>query len=162
MIPCFPILRTLFTISWWFLTLCFSLSAYFLASWCRSLVDAHCLSLIYSCHVFIDKLTLCATLAHIALVLTDRTCQLLAWLACRPFPTPMRCLYHMHVRLHQTSFLCACMGILLHSLSNYWISHAWLFLVNAMRWELVCNLEADDVDTWSLLTGPLTRRCDAP
>ena len=101
-----------------------------LISW---LVNAHCLSLIYSCHVFINKLTLCAVLAYIALVLTDRTHQLLAWLACQPFPTPMHCLYHMHMCLHQTSFLCTCMGILLHSLSNYWISHAWLFLVNAMR-----------------------------
>jgi len=138
----------------------FSLLAYFPASWCTSLVDVHCLSLIYSCHVFIDKLTLCAALAHIALVLTDRTCQLLTWLACWPFPTPMCCLYHMHVHLHQTSFLCAYMGILLHSLSNHWISHTWLFLVNAMRWELICNLGADDVDTWSLLTGPLTGRRD--
>jgi len=48
-----------------------------LISW---LVDTHCLSLIYSCYVFINKLTLCAALAHIALVLTDRTHQLLAYL----------------------------------------------------------------------------------
>ena len=51
------------------------------------------------------------------------------------------------------------MGILLHGLSNYCISHARGCLVIAVRRLLLYNL--DDVDTWSLLTGPLTVRCDA-
>jgi len=39
-------------------------------------------------------------------------------------------------------FLCTCMGIFLHV--------ELLCLVNAMRWESVYNLEADDVETWFL------------
>ena len=51
------------------------------------------------------------------------------------------------------------MGILLHGLFNYCISYARGCLVIAVRRLLLYNL--DDVDTWSLLTGPLTVRCDA-
>ena len=50
------------------------------------------------------------------------------------------------------------MDILPHSLSNYCISYICRCLVIAVRQLLLYNL--DDVDTWSLLTGPLTMRYD--
>jgi len=49
------------------------------------------------------------------------------------------------------------MGILLHGLSSYQIDHASVHLVND-----VYNFEANGVYTLSLLTCPLTVRCEVP
>jgi len=44
----------------------------------------------------------------------------------------------------QSNFLCMHIGILLVDLLSYWINHTCLFLINAMRWVLIYNLEAYD------------------
>jgi len=38
---------------------------------------------------------------------------------------------------------CMRTGTLLHHLFSYQINHVWLFLINALRWELMYDLEAD-------------------
>jgi len=94
--------------------------------------EAYCLSIICSCCLFIDKisivetrfqLTLCAASGHIIMLFTDRACRILTWLGCQPSPLPCgiftaggatsMCVFT------QSS---ARMSILLNGLSNYWVT----------------------------------------
>jgi len=94
----------------------------------------HIVCLLFTVIVFswIRHATLCAALVPIPTLLADWTHNVLAWLPFQTFCTPMR---HMYNAFYAR-------GVLLHV--------ELLCLVNAMRWESVYNLEADDVETWFL------------